>query len=192
MGAFANTKKIIWQLAVSLFSICDERGREGIGRLLYIYFLVTGHTGKRAIEALRVKCFNVDKKCPWEGTVGTVEAHIWQHVGSLPFPAPTNAKMTRLRQTATQEWSWRNIYTNIVPTDTINASIVEKKVPMLPLLKGIIKYVRRSPFSALMKNAKQQFYVKYLLIIWSIIVTMLSYLANIGAMAAMKKERDKT
>ena len=31
--------------------------------------------GKRAIQNLPVKCENVDKKCDWVGTVGTLEEH---------------------------------------------------------------------------------------------------------------------
>ena len=33
-------------------------------------------TGKRDIQALRVKCSNVTRTCEWEGTVGTLEAHV--------------------------------------------------------------------------------------------------------------------
>ena len=33
-------------------------------------------TGNRDIKALQVKCSNVDRKCKWVGTVGTLEAHV--------------------------------------------------------------------------------------------------------------------
>ena len=33
-------------------------------------------TGKRDIQALQVKCRNVDRECEWEGTVGTLEEHV--------------------------------------------------------------------------------------------------------------------
>ena len=33
-------------------------------------------TGKRDIKALKVKCDNIERNCQWEGTVGTLEAHV--------------------------------------------------------------------------------------------------------------------
>ena len=33
-------------------------------------------SGKRVIQALGVKCRNVDQACKWVGTVGTLEAHV--------------------------------------------------------------------------------------------------------------------
>ena len=32
--------------------------------------------GKREIKSLRVKCNNIERNCQWEGTVGTLEAHV--------------------------------------------------------------------------------------------------------------------
>jgi TNF receptor-associated factor 4 len=34
------------------------------------------HTGKREINALRVKCSSVERGCEWVGTVGTLEEHV--------------------------------------------------------------------------------------------------------------------
>jgi TNF receptor-associated factor 4 len=34
------------------------------------------HTGKREIEALRVKCSSMERGCEWVGTVGTLEEHV--------------------------------------------------------------------------------------------------------------------
>ena len=37
---------------------------------------LSGFAGRRAIQALRVSCANVDKGCEWEGVVATLEEHV--------------------------------------------------------------------------------------------------------------------
>ena len=41
-----------------------------------VFIMCNTTTGKRDIKALQVKCSNVDRECKWEGTVGTLEAHV--------------------------------------------------------------------------------------------------------------------
>ena len=48
-------------------------------------------TGRRDIQALRVKCANVDRGCEWEGTVGTLEGHMATCKFTL-VPCPNKCK----------------------------------------------------------------------------------------------------
>ena len=47
--------------------------------------------GKRDIKALKVKCDNVERTCQWEGTVGTLEAHVATCEFTL-LPCPKECK----------------------------------------------------------------------------------------------------
>ena len=59
---------------------------------LYIFQVITFLiTGRRAIEALRVKCSNADRKCEWKGTFGTLKEHVVA-CGFNHLPCPKGCK----------------------------------------------------------------------------------------------------
>ena len=66
-----------------------ERAIEESTRLIHFYFIPL--TGKRDIKALKVKCDNFERNCHWEGTVGTLEAHVITCKFTL-LPCPKECK----------------------------------------------------------------------------------------------------
>ena len=56
--------------------------------ILYSRFVCAG---KRDIKALKVKCDNAERNCQWEGTVGTLEAHVAKCKFTL-LPCPQKCK----------------------------------------------------------------------------------------------------
>ena len=58
-------------------------------RTIYIQIMLI--VGKREIKAIRVKCDNIKRNCQWEGTIGTLEAHVATCEFTL-LPCPNKCK----------------------------------------------------------------------------------------------------
>ena len=54
-------------------------------------YIILYYVGKREIKALKVKCDNIERNCQWEGTVGTLEAHVTTCEFTL-IPCPKECK----------------------------------------------------------------------------------------------------
>ena len=57
----------------------------------YVATVILVHVGKNEIKALKVKCSNIERNCQWEGTVGTLEAHVATCEFTL-LPCPKECK----------------------------------------------------------------------------------------------------